>query len=298
MTALRWARILRSLGQKVRVRERWSGEPARMLIAIHAEKSAPSVARFAAERPGLPVVLAVAGTDLYPAASLTGTARRALRDATRIVVLQPDALDRLDPDLRCKTRVIRQSARAPERVEKPADCVSVVVAAHLRRIKDPLLAARAARDLSPSSRVRVTLLGEPLDPDLADEARAEASQNPRFRWAGPLPHALATRAIARSHLCVNSSLAEGGSIAISEALAAGTPVLASAIPGNVGVLGEDWPGLFSPSDRVALRDLLRRFEEDPIFRATLERGARALRPLFLPERETEAWRELLAEILA
>src|SRR6185503_17039083 len=113
-------------------------------------------------------------------------------------------------------------------------------------------------------------------------------------WLGELPRGRALRVLARSRLMVLSSLSEGGANAISEALACSVPVLASRIPGNVGLLGEDYPGYFPVGDEQALADLLWRAESEPDFLKALQAACAQRAPLFTPERETEAWRALLA----
>ena len=68
---------------------------------------------------------------------------------------------------------------------------------------------------------------------------------------------------------VSSSRHEGGANAVSEALALGVPVLATAIPGSIGLLGEELPGLYPVGDARRLADLLLRAETDPAFLASL-----------------------------
>jgi glycosyltransferase involved in cell wall biosynthesis len=84
---------------------------------------------------------------------------------------------------------------------------------------------------------------------------------------------------------VLSSLAEGGSHVVAEAIVAGTPIVASAIDGNVGQLGADYRGLFPVRDTRALTRLLSRAELDPAFLETLTRHCRALAPHYQPARE-------------
>src|SRR5690606_34902932 len=106
------------------------------------------------------------------------------------------------------------------------------------------------------------------------------------------------RRIAAARLLVLTSRAEGGAQVISEALVCGTPVLATRIDGVVGLLGDDWPGLFPVGDATTLARLLERAEDDPAFLADLEGRARALAPLHSIEHERETWRTLLDEVAA
>jgi glycosyltransferase involved in cell wall biosynthesis len=95
---------------------------------------------------------------------------------------------------------------------------------------------------------------------------------------------------------VISSIMEGGANVVSEAVVAGLPVLASAIPGNIGLLGEDYPGYFPVKDERALAGLLWKAESDASFLALLKRHCLWRAPLFSPARETEAWRRLMLKL--
>src|SRR5256885_9312366 len=95
-----------------------------------------------------------------------------------------------------------------------------------------------------SKNLEVLHIGGALDPALGQEAQAWMAREPRYRWLGSLPHARALGWIARSHLVVHSSVMEGGANVIVEAARIGTPILASRVPGNVGMLGARYPGYF------------------------------------------------------
>src|SRR5262249_35794481 len=72
--------------------------------------------------------------------------------------------------------------------------------------------------------------------------------------------------------------------------AAGTPVIASRIPGSVGLLGDDYPGYFHAGDACGLAAQLRAAETNRSGFYDERRLRRAaLRPLVDPAREREAW---------
>ena len=299
VTALRWAGIFRHLGWRVFVEESWSGRRCDLLVALHARKSHSSVVRFKREHPELPVIVAGTGTDLYSDVADSGEAREAFGLATRVVVLQPHAVEKLAEDVRPRARVIYQSVRPPEpRPERESASFQVCVIANLRPVKDALRTALAARLLPASSRVRVVHLGALVDEFMAEDLARERRENARFTWLGDRPRAETLEVIARSQLLVVSSRHEGGPNALSEALALGTPVLATHIPGNLGLLGDDYPGTFPVGDTRALADLLARAEREPAIYRALEQACRARASLTDPAQELASWRELLSETLA
>jgi glycosyltransferase involved in cell wall biosynthesis len=89
---------------------------------------------------------------------------------------------------------------------------------------------------------------------------------------------------------------EGGANVICEAAAAGVPVVASYIPGNIGMLGRGYPGYYRLGDERALAHRIRRAVLDAAYYARLKRLTAARRPLFRPGAEREGLRKLLAEI--
>jgi putative glycosyltransferase (TIGR04348 family) len=297
VTAERWARLLRGLGHRVTIRTAWRGEACHVLVALHARKSQSSIARFRRRNPEAPLVVVLTGTDLYHDLRTSALARRSLALATRLVVLQPRGLAALPRRFRAKTRVVRQSADCPRGRSAPRDGVfEVCVLAHLRPVKDPVLAARAARRLPAASRIRVLHAGAALDVKTAVRARAEARANPRYVWLGSLSPGRARRLLARCRLLVLTSRLEGGANVVSEALACGVPVLSSRIDGSVGILGADYPGFFEVGDARGLAALLWRAEIDARFYRRIASRCGRLARLVDPAAERRAWRRLLVEL--
>jgi putative glycosyltransferase (TIGR04348 family) len=279
----------------VAIRETWQKEPCDLLVALHARRSAPAALRFAEEHPDRPLLVALTGTDLYRDIRIDTDARRVLEVATRLVALQPLAARELAPRLRRKVRVILQSSAGSGQARGLS--YNVCVVGHLREVKDPFRAALASRDLPPSSRLRILHAGTAMEKGMAEYARTEERNNPRYRWLGSIPPAKTRRLIASSRLLVLSSHLEGGANTISEALVDRVPVLASRIPGSIGLLGARYPGYFPVGDTAALTRLLYRAETDLRFYAKLKLWCGRLAPRFHPSRERAAWRKLLREIM-
>lgn len=297
-TAVRWARILRDLGHRVDVAESWDGRSADMMVAVHAWRSADSIAAFAERHPERPLVVLLAGTDIYRfQTEAPEVTHRSMQFADRLVTLHDLAADDIPARFRDKVTVIHQSARPLPQPRKPAvRHFDVAVIGHLREEKDPLRAPRAARLLPAESRVRVLHLGKAHTPDWAEAARAEMETNPRYRWLGELPAWQVRKRLAGINLMVLSSIMEGGANVISEAVVAGVPVVASDIAGSIGLLGPDHPGYFPVGDTQALAERLNRAETDPADLAALKAAGDERAPLFTPEREHRAWQRLLRDL--
>ncbi|TAM58904.1 TIGR04348 family glycosyltransferase [bacterium] len=298
VTARRWARILRSLGHRVRLQTRYDGGPCDVLVALHARRSAFSAARFRRLYPQRPLIVALTGTDLYHDIGRSAAARRSLELATRLLLLQPEGIRELPARVRRKARAIIQSA--PAAAHKPTrrahDDFRVLVLGNLRAVKDPFRAAMAARLLPEDSRITVLHAGRALEPRYETRAQREMQRNPRYRWLGEVSHARARRLLLGSRLLIVSSRSEGGANVVSEALAAGVPIIGSDIGGTRGVLGADYPGLYPVGDTQRLAALLERAESDRSFYAALCRWCRRLAPLVRPTAERKAWQQLLSEV--
>lgn len=296
VTALRWAMHLRALGHRASLSEAWSGSPCDLLVALHATKSHPSIVRYRETHPDGPLVVGLAGTDLYAELTASPAAQRSLELATRLAVLQPLGREALPARVRARTRVILQSARAAPPSRPPPGVMRALLVAHLRAVKDPFLAAEAARLLPARSRVEVVHLGAALEAGAAERARREEATNPRYAWLGERRRGRVLSELAGSQLLIVTSRFEGGSNALSEAIAAGIPVLSTRIDAAVSLLGGGYPGLYPVGDAAALAALLVRAEEDRTFLGALSLQVKEARPLVAPEREREAWRALLAEM--
>ncbi len=268
----------------------------RVMIALHARRSAEAVAAWHAGRSpdGLAVVLT--GTDLYRDIQTDASARRSLAMAGQLVVLQECAPEALPVECRAKTRVIFQSTTSRQILAKSSRCLRLLMVGHLREEKSPETLFAAARLLSNQPDVAIDHIGEGLDLALAAAARATMLAVPNYRWLGGLAHEAVRRRIQRASLLVHTSRIEGGAHVIMEAVTSGTPVLASAVAGNVGMLGPDYAGYFPWGDAPALAELILRCRSGELM-PTLAAQCRARAPLFDPATERAALRRLVHELL-
>ena len=286
-TAARWSRMLRTAGHRVAILNEWRDERCELLIALHADRSHASVRRYRDARPDGALIVVLTGTDLYrdlPRGSKK--ARESLDLADRIIVLQSEAKRTLPKKWKKKTSVVYQSSDTKLKHSPPRRPFRIAVVGHLRKVKDPFRAVMALQHLKGD--YEVVQVGGALDPAMVPIARRWMKREPRYRWTGDLPHAEALRWIARSHVLVVSSVMEGGANVICEAARIGTPVLASRVPGNVGMLGAGYPGFYRLGDSRALARLIHQAASTT---SRLERRLARRRSTFSPSAEKTALRK-------
>ena len=299
-TAHRWAQFLLAYCDTALLKQ-WlapSGEATcnaapQALVALHARHSASSIQAWAKTYPAKPLIVVLTGTDLYRDIRTDADAQRSLALASHLVVLQDAGLEALPEAWRGKTCVIYQSARALKPAQKSSRIFRALMVGHLREEKDPLTYMKAAAHAFETG-IYFDQIGLALAPHFADAAHATEQRTPRFRWLGGLPRAVVRQHIKRAHVLVNCSQMEGGAQVIVEAVQSGTPVLASRISGNLGMLGGGYAGYFATGDDSGLAALVRRCEAEPDFLALLRRQCADRASLFEPQSEKRLVINLLA----
>lgn len=295
-TASRWSRMLAG-DYRVRLMAEWDGGDDDLMIALHARRSAASIAAWRRQLAPRPLVLALTGTDLYRDIATDAQAQRSLALADKLIVLQELAPRSLPEQHRAKAVVCFQSCSAWQPHQKTRRHLRAIAVGHLREEKSPETLMAAAELLRERSDILIDHIGAPLDESLARAARALMARQPRYRWLGGLPHAATRARIQRAHVLVHMSRIEGGAHVVMEALRSGTPVLASRVDGNVGMLGSGYPAMFDWGDARGLASWLERLRDDEAMLPHLERVAARRAPLFEPSRERQTLRELIASLL-
>lgn len=303
-TAARWRTMLADAfdARIVSSQADLSRERADLLVALHARKSAAAIAAWAARKPRKPIAVVLTGTDLYQDIAGDAQARHSLDVADRLVVLQELGVQALPGQQRRKAVVIVQSATTMSPALKSDARLDAVMVGHLRAVKAPRVLFEAARLLQADEGITITHIGDAhAEPALGDEARELARACPHYRWLGALAHAPTRERIRDAHVLVHASMLEGGAHVVIEAICSGTPVIASRIPGNVGLLGDDYGGYFEPGDAPGLVRLLRECRQSQArpdgLLETLALQCEDRVPLFHPVREAQALHALVEQLL-
>jgi putative glycosyltransferase (TIGR04348 family) len=274
------------------------GEPlpeADVLIALHARRCHDALRAWRDAAPTKPAVLVLTGTDLYrdvPAGD--AAAMESLALAHRLVVLQHRGIAALPHAVRSKASVVYQSAAPLPPFAKSARRLRACFAGHLRPEKDPFTYLRAAVSLHARRDIAFELIGGLREPAMAAETEALLAQAPNVKPLGALPYRSTRQHIRRAHVLVVPSRMEGGANVIAEAIVSGTPVIASDCDGNVGMLGEDYPGYFPVGDVAALTAQLARCRDERAYLDTLNRMCAARAPRFTAEAERQSLLSVLA----
>ncbi|KAK7135520.1 hypothetical protein R3I94_014251 [Phoxinus phoxinus] len=125
----------------------------------------------------------------------------------------------------------------------------------LRRVKDPLYLLEAFAEWhSQNPLVVLIIIGPVIDPVFTAEVEESVKRSVGVFLAADLSQEELHSAMQKSFALVNSSLSEGMSAAILEAMDLGLPVLARDVPGNAAIVEHKVTGLLysSPQEFVSM----------------------------------------------
>ncbi len=262
--------------------------------------------------PGMPLILHVHGRDVS-ALMVSKAYRKALAQvlarSQALIAVGRHQVERLRPlGLPARTRVIpcgaplELFAAGPMPVQAadgPLRFVSVGRMSAEKGMRESLAAFEAIAGEFPQA--ELVLIGFGPDHDAIAAAAAASPLAARIRLTGRLDPETIARELSAAQVYLQHSREVGGwvegfGVTLTEAGAAGLPLLASASGGLVDQIEEGVNGfLFREGDVAAQAALMRRLAADPAERARLGEGARRLAARFDTARMAA---ELEAEILA
>ena len=237
------------------------------------------------------------GTDLYRDMPSHPEVLKSMEMSDAIVILQSAALAVIPKHLQEKTDTIYQSTKSVKRKALLKKSFLISVIGHLRPEKDPFCTAESLKYLSPESKIQVSHLGKAMSPEMKSLAKAYNKELKNYQWLDELSHSETLQQLSRSHLMVISSLMEGGAHVVTEAIAIGVPVIASDIPGNRGLLGDDYPGYYPVGDAKTLAVMLQKAEFEPSFYKSLETHIKKRKKYAQPEFELNSIKAVLNRLI-
>jgi glycosyltransferase involved in cell wall biosynthesis len=152
------------------------------------------------------------------------------------------------------------------------DTLVIGTIARLDPVKDLGILLRAAA-LLPSLPFLVVLIGDGSERHALERLTRELGIDRHVRFLGHRDDA--RQWLDAYDIFVNSSISEGVSLTILEAMGAGLPVVATAVGGTPEVIAAGTGELVPPRSPAALADALARLGRDPEARRTLGAAARA-----------------------
>ena len=166
---------------------------------------------------------------------------------------------------------------ARERLGIPPDEESLLYVGRLDAIKGADVLLRALGLMAERPRLRLRIVGGEVDTDYAAGLRALASElgvADRVTWVGLVPNDELPMHYSAADMLVVPSHSESFSIVATEAMACGTPVVASNVPGPASFIEDGVSGrLVTPGDAPALASGISKLLDDGDARRWLAEGA-------------------------
>ncbi|MCU1384012.1 MAG: hypothetical protein JWL71_2709 [Acidobacteria bacterium] len=164
-------------------------------------------------------------------------------------------------------------ARVREELSIPGGTLVAVTVARLDPVKDLGTLVRAIARQPLHARILLLVIGDGSERQSLEARTSEAGAASMVRFLGHREDARAL--LPGCDLYVNSSISEGISLTILEAMAAGLPVVATRVGGTPEILDATCGRLVPARDPAALGDMLASLAGDAALRAALGRAGRA-----------------------
>ncbi|XP_075689536.1 glycosyltransferase 1 domain-containing protein 1 isoform X3 [Rhinoderma darwinii] len=144
----------------------------------------------------------------------------------------------------------------------------------LRRVKDPLYLVEAFAEWHErESSICLAIIGPMVDPLFTNEVKVQLHNVDGVHLIEEIPQADLQALIKRSFAVVNSSLSEGMSAAILEAMDLEVPVLARNIPGNAAIIRHEHTGLLFSNPKEFVK-LAKRLMSEPDLKRKITNNAK------------------------
>lgn len=264
---------------------------------------------------GIPWVITFTGTDYNSWCGLHAPPPHiltSLEQASALVVFHEDVAERLCdavPKIGARLMVIPQGVLprisvdrngVRDRIGIPRDATVFLMAAGIRPVKNLGLAIEAFGEVEKRVPNGILLLAGPvMDNEEAAKVLAMGNALSSFSYLGARPPEELREIMGAADVLLNTSHHEGMPGAILEAMSAGLPVIAAAVPGNAALIRHGENGLlFAPGKRVELVEAVVRLAGESGLRARLgEAGRRIAEKDYPVDGELDGYCSLYASLL-
>lgn len=187
----------------------------------------------------------------------------------------------------------------------------ILFPAGMRKIKDPLfITNQLIKFLEKNKEFICLLIGSIYDQKLFEEISSLTKNTNNFLIATSLEHKDFIVLLKNSSICLNSSINEGMSNVILEALSLGIPVLARKNEGNSKLIKNDFNGFLFEHPEEFLEKMEKMLEQDfdknedakektkgnSLVRKFIENGKNLIKEKFSYEAERDCYKEFLVEV--
>jgi glycosyltransferase involved in cell wall biosynthesis len=287
-----------------------------LLHSVNAERPHQWIKEFFFQSKKVPWVITLTGTDYNTWCGVTAPpapALESLGQADALVVFHEDALQTVRkclPAVAGKIHIIAQGVtpavivsdvqRVRQRYGISPETVLFLMVAGIRPVKNIAAALEAFSELEKRVETAVLLLAGPvIDKSEAERILKNGSRLQRFQYLGEMSPAQVRELMAAADVFLNTSLHEGMSGSVLEAMAAGLPVVASAVAGNCALVRDNENGLlFSGDDPRELISAAVRLSMDRPLRSKLgHAGKKMVATAYSAEQEIERYEHLYRSLL-
>ena len=287
-----------------------------LLHSVNAERPHQWIQEFFLQSKKVPWVITLTGTDYNTWCGVAAPplpVLESLGQADALVVFHEDALQTVRkclPAVAGKIHIIAQGVtpavmvsdvqRVRQRYGISPETVLFLMVAGIRPVKNIAAAIEAFRKVEKKvADTALFLAGPVIDQNEAKRIFKIGSRLQRFQYLGEMSAAQVRELMAAADVFLNTSLHEGMSGSVLEAMAAGVPIIASAVAGNCALVRDNENGLlFSGDDSGELISAAVRLSMDRPLRSKLgHAGKKMVAAAYSAEQEIEKYEHLYRSLI-
>lgn len=233
---------------------------------------------------------AVAFTD-----KLKEEAELCLLSQSRKIYVQPQGIHTEVTEKFCWAEFLKSSGVSSEYVD---ELRVFLLVCGLRRVKDPLYLVEVFSEWHcKDSQNVLVIIGPKIDPVLTVEVEAVVQRTAGVYLAQERSQQELHAAMKRCFAVLNSSVSEGMSAAILEAMDLGVPVLARDIPGNAAIVQHEFTGLLYSSPQEFVRQSQRLLSDHELRERVVRNGKLYVEEHHGLKQERETYQRLVDTLL-